>query len=688
MAWLERLVRYPLKGFGGQDLDRTALRAGAGLPYDRFLAVANGRSPVRPGGRWTRCEAFVRLTRNPELPLFHVDADDSALTLVSPGGEKLKVDLDDPEAADEVLASWFPSEETRLVRAEAGYWDHEDAHISLINLETADALSRAAGRPLDPLRFRGNLYVRGLPAWEEFGLLGRRLMVGGTELEILRLIDRCRATSIDPVNATVDVNVPALLGRRFGHVFCGVYARVVRGGPLGLGDPVVDLGENGATPFALARPATTPDFAEWPRASRIVSRVRESRDVVSLWLRDPLAGLREAPLPGQHLRIHGGDEDGPLWRSYTVSAVEGDLLRISVKRQGRMSALLHSVSETAPDSTPDPAPSSTPDPAPGFTSAPAPEFILMSGPFGDMVLPDTAPSGEAETHDHHQGRGLPEAEEGPLLLVSAGIGITPMVAILRACAERGTARQVTLLHVARDGRSLALWQEAVRLVRGLPNSTARLFLTRPGPGEIAAYAATEGRPGPDVLAASVSAPALESVSASLPDAGPVAGLGAGSGAGSVVGSGAGPGAGTVAGTVVYLCGPTAFMREAKAALVGAGADPDLIHYDLFASPDAVQPSAVQPSALRTPPAPGPFTVHFAVSDLSARWEPGSGSLLDLAEAQGLQPRASCRSGVCRTCLRTVSAGTAVYLSEPLAATSPGTILLCSAVPAGDLTIQC
>ncbi|GAA4199996.1 hypothetical protein GCM10022252_52590 [Streptosporangium oxazolinicum] len=603
-ARLERVVRYPLKGFGGEDLEHVVLRPGAGLPYDRFLAVANGRVAVRPDGDWTPSPAFVRLAANDGLPLFGAELDPAgaAFTLTGPDRRRLRVSFEDPEdvaAANAVLAGWFPSGpglSPRLVRAAGAYWDHEDANVSLINLETVEALSAAAGQPLDPMRFRANLYLGGLPAWEEFALVGRRIRVGEAELEVLRPTDRCRATSVDPGTAAVGPNVPALLGREFGHGFCGVYARVVRSGRLDIGSPVGDLA---AAPRAACDGAAVADAAEWPRPMRIVSRVRESRNVVSLWLRDPLAGLRRATLPGQYVRVHGGDGVGPLWRSYTVSAVERDLVRISVRRldpQGRMSRLLHS------------------GPGEGDT-------LLVSGPFGDTVLTDQ--------------------DGDPLLLVSAGIGITPVIAMLRACVESGTSRPVTVLHGARSGRDLALWEEAGTLVRRLPRGTAGLFLSRPGVGDVAAPGVTEGRIDRDVLRAALPGP----------------------------------------GTTAYVCGPVAFMREVRAALVEAGAASERIHYELFASP------AGAGTATGTPPLPGPFDVDFAVSGVRARWTPESGTLLDLAEAAGLTPPSACRSGTCRSCAQAVSGGTA-YLAEPLATPPAGSVLLCGAVPVGDLTVQC
>lgn len=632
-ARLERIVRYPLKGFGGEDLDRTVLAPGGGLPYDRFLAIANGRAGIRPDGGWTSCPAFVRLATNTGLPLFGVDFDPAgaAFTLTGPDRHRLMVSFEDPQsvaAADAALAGWFPSGSLfapRLVRAAAAYWDHEDANVSLINLETVDALSAAAGRPLDPLRFRGNLYLRGLPPWGEFGLVGRRIRIGEIELEVLRPTDRCRATSIDPATAAAEPNVPALLGREFGHVFCGVYARVVRGGRLVVGSPMTDLAVAPGAGRDGRAAATAPGPAEWPRPAAVVSRVKESPSVTSLWLRDPLADLYGAPLPGQHLRVHAAEGAGPMWRSYTISAIERGLLRISVKRlhpHGRMSGLLHSGRD---------------------------DTLLISGPFGEAALIEQdagraeggASLTEWDAGPVEGGAGVTEGDSAPLLLVSAGIGITPVIAIARACVENGATRPVTLLHAARDQHDLALWEEAEALTRRLPRGTARLFLSRPEPGTCAALGAVEGRIDRRVVGDSLSGP----------------------------------------GTTAYVCGPVRFMRDVKAALVEAGAEPDRIRYELFASP------ATTGNSTGEPPSPGPFTVDFAVSGVRARWTPESGSLLDLAETAGLLPPSGCRSGTCRSCAQPVS-GTTAYLAEPLATAAEGSVLLCGAVPTSDLTIQC
>lgn len=114
--------------------------------------------------------------------------------------------------------------------------------MSIINLDTVETMANAAGAPVDPRRFRANLYVSGLGAWRELDLPGHRIQLGGAELEITFPTERCRATTVRPGSGTRDLNFPALLASRFGHLYCGIYAKVVRGGPIavGTGSPTAD----------------------------------------------------------------------------------------------------------------------------------------------------------------------------------------------------------------------------------------------------------------------------------------------------------------------------------------------------------------------------------------------------------------------------------------------------------------
>ena len=306
---LAALYRYPVKGFSGQSLAEAALQPGRGIALDRCLGIANGHAVI-PGEGWAPCQGFVRMTRNEGLPAYRLSleeqGDGARLTLASPGGEHAVIDVAAPatwDAANRTIASWFPrGASTPALRASPG-------RPGLVGLRRRAAVTHQPGdrarvvaqgrQELDPLRFRGNLYLDGLPAWREFAWVGRRVRIGAeVELEILRPIERCKATSIDPTSARADLNLPALLAGGEGHIYCGVYARVLRAGRVHVGDAITLAEAAGpalAAPPADAAHPLAPPPAQWPRYAQVVGRVRESAEVDSFWLRDPLARLRPAP---------------------------------------------------------------------------------------------------------------------------------------------------------------------------------------------------------------------------------------------------------------------------------------------------------------------------------------------------------------------------------------------------------
>ena len=110
--------------------------------------------------------------------------------------------------------------------------------VSIINLGSVAAIEGIIGRPVDPLRFRANLYVSGWPAWHEFELLDRTLAIGDVRLKVVKRIVRCAAVNVDPESAARDLDIPHTLMRRFGHADCGVYAEVVAGGAISVGDAI------------------------------------------------------------------------------------------------------------------------------------------------------------------------------------------------------------------------------------------------------------------------------------------------------------------------------------------------------------------------------------------------------------------------------------------------------------------
>jgi hypothetical protein len=111
--------------------------------------------------------------------------------------------------------------------------------VSIINLASVAAVENAAGSPVDPLRFRGNVHVAGWPAWHEFELLGRALNIGKARLKVVKRIQRCAATEVDPGTGIRDLPIPRTLMDSFGHADCGIYAEVIAGGDIAAGDAIV-----------------------------------------------------------------------------------------------------------------------------------------------------------------------------------------------------------------------------------------------------------------------------------------------------------------------------------------------------------------------------------------------------------------------------------------------------------------
>jgi uncharacterized protein YcbX len=116
------------------------------------------------------------------------------------------------------------------------FTDFEETHVSIASVPSRRALEELAGRPLEPIRFRMNLWLDGLEPWEDLDLVGREIEIGPARLRIIRRDARCNATAANPSTGARDVPVPALLKKTFGHTDFGIYAQVVRGGTVRRGD--------------------------------------------------------------------------------------------------------------------------------------------------------------------------------------------------------------------------------------------------------------------------------------------------------------------------------------------------------------------------------------------------------------------------------------------------------------------
>jgi hypothetical protein len=248
-ANIQAIYRYPVKGLSPEPLAHAALAPCETLPGDRLYAVENGPSGFDPAApRHQPKQRYLMLMRNERLARLRTRFEDASHTLAIAldGREAARGDLRMPEgrARIEQFFAGFCADELRgapRVLHAPGFSFSDVAHkvVSLINLASLAALEHAIGAPVHPLRFRGNVYVAGWPAWREFDLVGRELTVGGgVRLKIIKRIARCAATDVDPDTGIRDLSVPAALMRSFGHGDFGVYCEVSDGGEIALRDQV------------------------------------------------------------------------------------------------------------------------------------------------------------------------------------------------------------------------------------------------------------------------------------------------------------------------------------------------------------------------------------------------------------------------------------------------------------------
>jgi uncharacterized protein len=249
MARIDSIYRYPVKGLSPEQLAATTLDPGATLPFDRAYAVENGPSGFDPQDpRYFPKIRFLMLMRNERLAELRTSFDDSShvLSIHRGGTEAVSGDLRTAAgraAIEDFLASHCSADlrgPPRILHAPGhSFSDVAKKVVSIINLASVAAVETAAGAPVNPLRFRGNLHVSGWPAWREFDLIGATISIGPqVRLKAVKRIVRCAATEVDPDSAMRDLQVPRILMDTFGHMDCGIYAEVMEGGKIAAGDTI------------------------------------------------------------------------------------------------------------------------------------------------------------------------------------------------------------------------------------------------------------------------------------------------------------------------------------------------------------------------------------------------------------------------------------------------------------------
>jgi ferredoxin-NADP reductase/MOSC domain-containing protein YiiM len=371
---------------------------------------------------------------------------------------------------------------------------------------------------------------------------------------------------------------------------------------------ILDSGSNAGNAglIAPAAPVAWQGF----RSVRITQVAHVTSDIISLELESADNAPLAAALPGQFIIVRAPSSDGkPVMRSFSLSSAPSATryrLGIKLEPHGAASAF--------------------------FTdSAKAGGELEISAPRGDFVLRDAV---------------------RPVVLASAGIGVTPVLAMLYALAAAKSTQQIWWLYGARDGSEHPFAGEVRALLAQLPNVRAYVRYSRPR---------TEDRAGVDYDAAGRLDVAL------------IQQLGVGRE------------------SDFYLCGPPAFLDDFRKGLAAWGATPDCVHSEIFGSEPAMTPG-IAAGSQRAPHQPGgaPGTgplVTFARSDLAVPWASAYRSILELAEACDVPVRWSCRTGVCHTCESGLVSGSVRYDPDPLEAAAPGNLLLCCAQPRNDIVLD-
>jgi uncharacterized protein YcbX len=250
------IYRYPVKGLSAEKMDRVALVAGECLPHDRRFAIALGSTmfdPQRP--EWLSKIHFIMLMRDEKLAQLQTrfEAESGVLAIAENGRMLLCARMYEPEGC-RLVAKFFENflddavkGPLRVVEAPGhAFADARrrpnattDKYVSLINCASIAALGGVMGVLVDPIRFRANVYFDGAAAWSEHDWVDSEITLGAARLRVISPITRCAATQVNPLTAKRDLDIVAALGRAFGHINMGVYAEVLAGAEIAVGQPLL-----------------------------------------------------------------------------------------------------------------------------------------------------------------------------------------------------------------------------------------------------------------------------------------------------------------------------------------------------------------------------------------------------------------------------------------------------------------
>jgi len=248
-ATVTQIHRHPVKGLNAEPLARVALTPGEGLPHDRRFALAHGSTSFdTQAPEWRPKTQFLTLMRDEKLAQLRIafDEETGELAIHRAGKRVVHAKATEPlgrTVIEQFFAGFMGTAARGAPRLlEAPRHMFSDARVkclSLISLASLRDLERVVRAPVDPRRFRANVYFEGAPAWAEFDWVGQQIDIGAARLRVTARIDRCAATHVNPETAARDMNLLKALQRGFGHIEMGVYAEVIGGGEIAIGDRII-----------------------------------------------------------------------------------------------------------------------------------------------------------------------------------------------------------------------------------------------------------------------------------------------------------------------------------------------------------------------------------------------------------------------------------------------------------------
>ncbi|MGB1007611.1 MAG: MOSC domain-containing protein, partial [Thalassobaculaceae bacterium] len=245
---IDTINYFPVKGLNAHHLAHTTLRTDRPIANDRrFALTRGGATGTSDPTRWRNKGHFLQLARHPKLAKLtsHFDSEQEVLTIYRQARAVSRGQITDPLGRTLIegfftayLGETLSGPPKLIDGGEISFSDQRTPLISLINAASVRDLERIVDTPLAADRFRGNLVIEGAPPWAELEWLGQTLAINGARLTVVDRIARCAAINVDPSDGRHDGNLLRDLERGFGHRFCGVLLRVVRGGPITRADAV------------------------------------------------------------------------------------------------------------------------------------------------------------------------------------------------------------------------------------------------------------------------------------------------------------------------------------------------------------------------------------------------------------------------------------------------------------------